>query len=314
VTFLVGGERAAPREEEALAWLGEEELAEVLDFPPERCFDPDRPQRMRFALGGERHKLALIRDEAGDRWAWPEAGAPSTHILVPESAPHPDLVLNEFVCANALRALGMPIAHVMLETIAGRRCLVARRFDRWGEGTGAERLHQETFDQALGIAPDAELDTVTGSVRALELLHSIDEADFRESFFSVAFCSWAIGNDDERCTANLALMHGDAGPLPGLFYDISSTQVYEPRGLKFSLAEVAERCSPIIGASKFAICLMVEPGDAFPLAYRNLRDLDELLGAVAEKAIEEGWHEPVIDRIRDCASRRLQFFHEELKV
>ena len=32
----------------------------------------------------------------------------------------------------------------------------ATRYDRWGEGLGVERLHQESFQQAWGIAPDAE--------------------------------------------------------------------------------------------------------------------------------------------------------------
>ena len=103
MTFLAEGERAAPRGEDALAWLEEDELAEALESPPERLFDPDRPQRMRFALAGERHKLALVRDEAGDRWAWPEPGAPSTHVLIPESGQHPEFALNEFVCAWAQR-------------------------------------------------------------------------------------------------------------------------------------------------------------------------------------------------------------------
>jgi serine/threonine-protein kinase HipA len=314
VTFLAEGERAAPRGEKELAWLEEDELAEVLEFPPERCFDSDRPQRMRFALGGERHKLALVRDEDGDRWAWPEPGAPSTHILVPESDLHADFALNEFVCTGALRAMGMPVAHVQLETVAGRLCLVSRRFDRWGEGAGAERLHSESFEQAIGIAPDAELDAVHGLVRSVELLHSIDEMGFRESFFSVAFCRWALGDHDERHTANLALLHGEAGPLPGLFYDIASTEVHEPRGLKFPLLEVAERCSPIVGVGKCAIGLMMEPADAAHLGFRHLHDLEELLGGISGRAMDEGWHRPVIDRIHEHVARRLGYLREELGV
>ena len=56
VTFLGEGEEAGPRAPEELAWLSEDELAEALEWPPERCFDPDEPRRMRFTLPGERHK------------------------------------------------------------------------------------------------------------------------------------------------------------------------------------------------------------------------------------------------------------------
>ena len=62
VTFLAEGEEAEPRAPEDLAWLSEDELAEALEWPPERSFDPDEPRRMRFTLPGERHKLALVRD------------------------------------------------------------------------------------------------------------------------------------------------------------------------------------------------------------------------------------------------------------
>ena len=70
VVFLPQGApppRRPAREE--IAWLEPRELEEVVATPPPRIFDPDRPQRMRFALPGERHKLALVRD-AERGWAW----------------------------------------------------------------------------------------------------------------------------------------------------------------------------------------------------------------------------------------------------
>ena len=65
VTFLPAGEAPQPRERGSLAWLSEEELAEVVKPPPPRLFSADCRQRMRFALPGLRHKLSLVRDEAG---------------------------------------------------------------------------------------------------------------------------------------------------------------------------------------------------------------------------------------------------------
>jgi hypothetical protein len=81
---------------------------------------------MRFALPGTSHKLALIRDESGERWAWPEPGAPSTHIVEPKGD-----------------SIGSPVAQSELDTVAGHPCHVFKRSDRRGESVGAERLHRE---------------------------------------------------------------------------------------------------------------------------------------------------------------------------
>lgn len=312
VTFLPRDARSEAGTAKEPAWLGEEELAAALEDPPDLSFDPACPQRMRFALPGERHKLALVRDERRDRWAWPEEGAPSTHVIIPESRLHPEFVLNEYVCSTSLRSLGMPVPYSRIEIVADRPCLVARRFDRWGEGGDAERLHSESFDQALGIAPDADVNPVPRLVWSAQLLLSIGEEQFRESFFSVAFCAWAFGSSDERYTQNVTLLHGEAGPLPGMFCDIASHQVYEPADLKTPLFEAAERCSAIVAAGKLGVGLLLDPERSTRLAVRHLFGLTELLEAVSGKAADEGWHGPVIDRIQEQTARRLEFLREEI--
>jgi len=312
VTFLPEGWEPGPEEAGEPAWLEEDELAEALEWPPERCFEAGEPRRMRFALPGERHKLALVRDRESGRWAWPEPGAPSTHVVIPESDLRPELVLNEYVCSNALRAMGLPVALSQFAEVAGRPCLVSPRFDRWGEETGAERLHQESFQQAWGIAPDAELSSVEGLVRGREVLLEIEDDDFAESFFSVAFCAWVLGDRDERLIARLALMHSEAGPLPGFFCDIHSEDVYR-EGEKAPLREIAERCSAIVATGMRAIGLMVDFERAVQLAFRHIHDLDELVGSISRHAQEQGWHGPVIDRIHDEVSQRLGFLREEAR-
>ena len=312
ILFFEEGEEAEPRAPEDLAWLDEDELAEVLDWPPERSFDPEEPRRMRFTLPGERHKLALVRDQESGRWAWPEPGVPSTHVVIPESGLRREMAVNEYVCSNVLRGLGLPVGVTLAEAVAGHNCLVSPRFDRWGEGTGAERLHQESFQQAIGIAPDAEVSAVEGLVRGREVLFEIEDDDFVESFFSVAFCAWALGDRDERFIAQVALMHGDSGPLPGLFCGIYSEDVYR-EGEKAPLTEIAERCSAIVATGKCAVGMMMTPEPAFRLSIRHMYDLDEQLGAVVELAKEQGWHGPVVDQIHHQVSRRLGFLREEAK-
>jgi serine/threonine-protein kinase HipA len=63
VAFLPAGEESPPPHPDELAWLDGEELEEVLSSPLPRLLDSESPRRMRFALPGRRHKLALHRDE-----------------------------------------------------------------------------------------------------------------------------------------------------------------------------------------------------------------------------------------------------------
>lgn len=108
-----------------------------------------------FALPGERHKLAVVFDEENVRWAWPRAGLPSTHILKPESIERPGLASVEMACTTAYREMGLPVALPGVGRVADVPCFGSVRFDRWGDGPVVERLHQESFAQALGLAPDA---------------------------------------------------------------------------------------------------------------------------------------------------------------
>lgn len=312
VVFLPEGEAPAPRGAEELAWLDEEELERMLEAPPERLFEAAEPRRMRFALPGERHKLALVRDEQSGEWAWPEPGAPSTHVVIPEAG-HPEYALNEAVCLAALQAMGLLVAVPQTELVGGHRCLVAPRFDRWRGEAGVERLHCETFEQAMGIAPDEELSTMTGLVRCRELLHFIDDDDFARSFFSVGFCAWALGDRDERFGDRISVVYGEGRPMPGLFHGIASTEVYAARDEKVTLFEAAERCSAIVGAGKMAVGMMLTPKQALEPAVEHLFELERLLGGISRQASEEGWHEPVIDEIHECVARRLQYLREEVR-
>ena len=90
----------------------------------------DGELRTSGVLPGPRHKLALIRDEESGGWAWPQAGAPSTHVIKPETGEYPEYVANEMFCMTLFRQAGLPVAEATVESIGGRRCLVSPRYDR----------------------------------------------------------------------------------------------------------------------------------------------------------------------------------------
>jgi serine/threonine-protein kinase HipA len=316
VTFLPEGEEAEPGDSASLAWLDDEELEEVLQPRPPQLFDSSCEQRMRFALPGERHKLALVYDEEGDRWAWPEPGAPSTHILKPEAPERPGLVANEHACTLAYRELGIPVVHTSVETIAGQTCLLSKRFDRWGEGPRAECLHQESFAQALGVAPDdadGRLSIGTPTLgEASGVLRAIGEEGACETLMKATFCDLLIGCTELR-GANSALLFAGAEPMLAPFYDIVSTEVYgevrprpivigddvPPAPLLIDLVHTIRQCG----------------FDFQPAIIESVRVMGRVciaLGSIAEAAHEEGWYRRAIDEAVQLATgRTIEFFEEE---
>lgn len=315
VTFLADEERGKPFDTRSPAWLSDAELEEVVQSSPSRLFDRSRPQRMRFALPGERYKLALVHDEESGRWAWPEPGVPSTHIVKPESPERPGLVANEHACTLAYRELGLPVAHTSVETIAGQTCLVSKRFDRWIEGAKTELLHQESFAQALGISPDSadgRLSTGTPTLsEASGLLRAIGEAEAVETLMKVTFCDLLIGCTELR-GANGALLFGTDGPMLAPFYDIASTEIY---------GEVRPR-PIVIGTDVPPAPLLIDLRHTIELCEFDLQPaiiesvklmapVCMALGAVAKDAAEEGWSKPAVEEAVQTATGHALGFREE---
>lgn len=315
VTFMPAGEQPQPRGPDALSWLTDAELEELLQPRPPSLLDPAEPQRMRFALPGERHKLALVRDEESGRWAWPEAGAPSTHIVKPEAPERPGVVANEHACSIAYRELGLPVAHTSIEEIAGRSCLVSKRFDRWGEGPIVQRLHQESFAQALGIAPDAAQGRLCSGTPTLGeasgLLRAIGEERMVEVLMKTTFCDLLIGCTELR-GGNVALLFGNGGPMLAPFYGIASTEVYgesRPRPIVIG-PDVPP--APLLIDIRHTIELC---GQEFqPALIESVKLMGPLciaLDAIAKRAQEEDWYRRAIDEAIGIATARAIGFREE---
>ncbi len=317
VSFLPEGEEPQPRDREAIAWLDEGELAELVKPPPPRLFSEDCRRRMRFALPGLRHKLSLVRDEEGDRWGWPEAGVPSTHVVKPETGEYPEYVANEMFCVTVCREIGLPVANAKVVEIGGRRCLVSPRYDRVVEsGTATKRLHCESFCQALGISPFAEEGTVDGEApswaEARGLLSAVSQCGEVVGLLTAACCNYMLGNGDVH-GRNFALLEQRRVELPGNdrewhlapFTDVTSTVVYDDpihRGLVISddyqetsylleLAEIAEACEFDFEVLRGIVSMTAEKVSA-------------AVETLATRAMTEGWHEPVIDKIVELAADR----------
>lgn len=274
----------------------------------------------RVALGGEREKLGLVRHRLGDPWQAPGPGRPSTHVVKPEPDGLPEIVANEMFCTAVLRQAGLPAAKATMETIDGRNCLVSPRFDLAWDGSEPRRLHQETFCQALGIAPaapcaDADADA-PGFAEASGLLRALGRSGDVATLIHAAFGNYVLGNGDSH-GRNFALLFRD-GALRMALYDVTSTVVYDeateagmvlPDDLDVTtylrgLCRVAEECGTDL--------------DVFHIqASCALKYVCDAIEVVAERAEAQGWYAPVVDRIfevaRDragrCAERLLLWDH-----
>jgi serine/threonine-protein kinase HipA len=309
VTFLPSEKEPRPVKTGDVAWLSDEELEELATPPYPTLFDSGHEQRMRFALGGVRHKLGLVRDGAEGRWGWPEEKVPSTHIVKPETGEYPEFVANEMFCTSVVREVGLPVVETTVETIAGKPCLVSKRFDREGEGLAARRLHQENFCQALGCPPpsdssESESGDGPGFAEACGLLKAVGEEGDATMLFAAAFCNYMLGNGDAQGT-NFALLFHEGGTCMAPFYDLASTAVYdEPLHTGMVIAEDYDETAYLLELAQIAEECNYDFDVFRSLAAGTAERLGEALELVAEQAKYEDWYAPVIDGIVELAGER----------
>lgn len=302
VVFVPQGEQARRAESEP-AWLGEGELEQLVTAPQRGLFDPAREERMRFALPGPRHRLALVRG-SGDRWAWPGPGSPSTHVLEPEPFAPPDQALNSMACSTAMRELGLPVVETGLTMVHGWRCLVWRRADRRAGGadaaTGVERVHSETFLQALGVEPGGARARSFGFAEACRLLLQRGAEQSVEALFGIAFCNHLLGNRRRVYDERLALLHGEAGTTLRPYPPLSSDAADHPALLaarKHPVYELIRTNLRRAGLAPDAIGGETEMRGSVLRAVLTASRLGDALRAVIWQAREEGWYRRVLTRI-----------------
>jgi serine/threonine-protein kinase HipA len=85
--------------------------------------------------------------------------------------------------------LGLDVATVEATEVAGRKLIVVERYDRAVNADGSvERIHQEDFCQATGIAPETKYEEDGGPSlqRIAGILQSVAAADSLERFLRLA--------------------------------------------------------------------------------------------------------------------------------
>lgn len=185
----------------------------------------------RFSIAGAQEKTALLR--VGGQWCRPKSATPTTHILkLPlglVGGRRLDLshsVENEWLCAQILAELGLPVAHAEIGHFGSQKALVVERFDRqFMEGDWIARLPQEDFCQALGVASGNKYDAHGGPGMAdcLKVLSgSHDPQSDRQVFLCSQLAFWLLAATDGHAkNFSIFLLQGDRYRLTPL-YDVVS--------------------------------------------------------------------------------------------
>jgi serine/threonine-protein kinase HipA len=169
--------------------LSENEIAELLQSIPSDSTPSHNDDLFRISIAGAQEKTALTKWNG--EWCRPEGATPTTHIFkLPLGAiatagvklDASDSVHNEWLCAQIVKALGLPVAQTSIGTFNDEQVLIVERFDRrWMDNDSwIARLPQEDFCQALGIPPEKKYEQHGGPgiSHCMQLLQgSCDKSD-----------------------------------------------------------------------------------------------------------------------------------------
>jgi len=239
VTFVPSGENL-PERQDRYRILSGAELADILRSLPRRPLMAGADD-VRISLAGAQGKIAVRI--VGEEISLPLSGAPSTHILKPAIERYPSIVVNEWFCMSLAQRIGLPVAHVETGKVEDIDYLIVKRYDRNISDAGMlERLHQEDFCQALGLASEQKYQSEGGPslkqcfqlVRETSALPVIDLATLLEG---VLF-NFLIGNNDAH-GKNFSLLRtivsGKSTIRLAPFYDLLSTALYPELSTKMAM-------------------------------------------------------------------------------
>ncbi len=247
--------------DDALRWLGNAELVNVLDDMPRRPMLAGE-QDMRLSLAGAQDKLpVVVRMESGAlQIGLPRFGSPSTHILKPAIPGIEGSVFNEGFCLALARALKLDVADAAIlavpDGLQQREFLLMERYDRQrvpGDPHSPwRRLHQEDFCQALSYPPETKYQSEGGPdlAQAFALLRHATRPSAPSTLRLLDFVIFnaLVGNHDAH-SKNFSLLYTPKSAVLAPLYDVLCTAVY-PRltdkmamkiGSKYMFAEVQAR-------------------------------------------------------------------------
>lgn len=188
---------------------------------------------LRISIAGAQEKTALLQIDS--QWCRPLGATPTTHILkLPlglvggRRLDLSESVYNEWLCAQLLRELGLPVATTDIGHFDDQTVLVVERFDRQWQDKPQRwiaRIPQEDFCQVLGLPSEDKYEAQggPGMAQCLQVLRSsvTAAADVR-NFLCAQLAFWLLAATDGHAkNFSLFLLPGGRYRMTPL-YDVIS--------------------------------------------------------------------------------------------
>lgn len=207
---------------QALRWLDEAELIAILNELPRRPMLAGE-EGVRLSLAGAQDKLPVVFSEG--RVGIPLQNTPSSHILKPAIQAVEGSVFNEGFCLALAGQMKLTV-HRMADCVY----LLVDRYDRVRQPDGAlQRLHQEDFCQALGIAPEYKYQNEGGPdlAQCFALIRKATRpsAPHILRLLDYVIFNALIGNHDAHAK-DFSLVYTRRSAMLAPLYDALSTTVY----------------------------------------------------------------------------------------
>lgn len=228
VTLLEPGQQPTGlTSEQYVRWLDDGELIAILDELPRRPMLAGK-DGLRLSLAGAQDKLPVVF--VNGHIGLPKQNTPSSHILKPAISAVEGSVYNEGLCMALAMRLKLSVASTSIRRVADRVYLLVERYDRLRQPDGSlQRLHQEDFCQALGVAPEYKYQNEGGPdlTQCFDLIRKATRPSAPQvlRLLDYVIFNALIGNHDAHAK-NFSLIYTRRGTVLAPLYDTLSTAVY----------------------------------------------------------------------------------------
>ena len=228
VTLLEPGQQPTGlTSEQYVRWLDDGELIAILDELPRRPMLAGK-DGLRLSLAGAQDKLPVVF--INGHIGLPKQNTPSSHILKPAISAVEGSVYNEGFCMALAMRLKLSVASTSIRRVADRVYLLVERYDRLRQPDGSlQRLHQEDFCQALGVAPEYKYQNEGGPdlTQCFDLIRKATRPSAPQvlRLLDYVIFNALIGNHDAHAK-NFSLIYTRRGTVLAPLYDTLSTAVY----------------------------------------------------------------------------------------